>query len=548
MSENFRKIKKKYMTVAIVAGAVLGACLGVALTCTLAVIFKTCAVNFHWALYIPIALVLSAGSGFLFFLILRPNDSRIAKKLDKEFALNQKVQTMVEYAGVEGALPELQREQTDNALGEVAKKRVNLWWLAKFAVVPVVAAAMLFAGIFVPARKSTGGPVDPGYDITDAHRTALKNLIADVEGSSLETGLKTFTVLELNGLLEMLQEAEYESAMKGAVITTVHNIDGLIAGTNSYLTIDSVLKADDVIQPFSTALVNAVVDYKGRNRASLTTMKVVREFEADADERILSVLENWKNKYMAEYAPKADGSETGTPLPKADAVEKLLTFTDALTVGLADAKLQQYAPVSGDARQTALAASAEGDALYVLLTNLNERLVNLASSSESGGYENDVSYYNAIDGYFKDFTSKATAALAVQSYNCMLDDYLRNSLSRIFGISRSEFGSNAHVAPLPTDDGNGGNNGNEEEANGGWSSGDHKYGSNDEVLDVDTNEAKKYGDYLNPDRPESGTLYDKYYTRAMEYIQSGSCPEEVAAYIRQYFIYLNSGLETDKTN
>ncbi|MDE7256921.1 MAG: hypothetical protein K2N50_03060, partial [Clostridia bacterium] len=163
MSENFRKIKKKYMTVAIVAGAILGACLGVALTCTLAVIFKTCAVNFHWALYIPVALVLSAGAGWLFFLLLKPDDKRIAKKLDSEFALNQKVQTMVEYAGVEGDLPELQRQQTDEVLGGVAKKRVNLKWLLKFAVVPVVAAAMLFAGIFVPAKKSEY--FEPPFDI-----------------------------------------------------------------------------------------------------------------------------------------------------------------------------------------------------------------------------------------------------------------------------------------------------------------------------------------------------------------------------------------------
>lgn len=538
MSENFNKIKKKYLTVAIVASCILGACLGIALTCALAVVIKTSGVNFHWAIYIPVALALAAGTGFLFFLILRPNDRRIAKKLDRDFALKQKVQTMVEFAHAEGDMHTLQREQTDEALGEVAKKPVDLKWLLKFLFIPVIALAMLFAGIFTPAKKSAY--VEPPYDITDTHETALKNLIAEVEGSSLETGLRTFVVLELSGLLDVLKETEFQSDMKAAVIEAVHNIDALVADADSYLKIDGVLKSYEVVQPFSTAVVNAVVDYK--NSPSLSSMNRVKEREKDAEERITNVLNRWKSKYLEEFAPKADGATEGTPLPAEESALKLRGFADALTSGLADPRLERFAPQSGEEQSLARAASA-GDALYNAYTAL---AANLSEHSQSVNGSNDSMYYENINGYLTAFISGSRAALATQSYNCMMDDYLRNVLSRIFGISRTEFGSNADVAPSPTEDENGDDDENKEDG-GGYGDGVHKYGSNDQILDPDSGEQKKYSDPVNPDNAEY-TFYHKYYDRAMEYINSGKCPNDVAAYIRQYFAYLNNGMEEDKNN
>lgn len=538
MSENFRKIKKKYLTVAIVASCILGACLGVALACTLAVVLKTSGVNFHWAIYIPIALVLSAGAGFLFFLILRPEDRRIAKKLDRDFSLKQKVQTMVEFAGVESDMHTLQREQTDEVLGGVAQKRVDLKWLLKFAFVPVIALAMLFAGIFVPAKKTSDGYTEPVYNITNAQATALENLMAEVESSSLETGLNVFIRLELKGLLDMLKETEYESEMKSAVIGAVHNIDRLVADTDSYLKIDAVFAGYEVLKPFSVAVVNSVVDYK--NYAGLTSMTRVKEREDSAVDRITSVLTDWKKSYMAEYSPKAEDEVEGTLLPAEEAALKLKIFADALENSLADVRLERFAPQSDG--QPALLRAAEGDALYNAYSAL---AANLERHAQSVNGNDDASYNSNTDGYLTEFIKSGAVALATQSYNCMMDDYLRNRLSVIFGISRAEFGSNADVAPDPTDTGSSSNKGEKEEGGGGFGPGEHRYGSNDEILDPDSGEKKKYSDPVNPDNAEY-TFYHKYYDRAMEYINNGQCSSEVAAYIRQYFAYLNNGM--DNTN
>lgn len=533
MSENFRKIKKKYMTVAIAASCILGACLGVALTCALAVILKTGGVSFHWALYIPVALVISAGAAVGFFFILRPDDKRIAKKLDRDFGLNQKVQTMVEFAHVEGDIPALQREQTDEALGAVAKKRVDLKWLLKFAVIPLVAAAMLLAGIFVPAKKSVY--VDPPYDITTAQETSLKNLIEDVRDSSLQDELKDDTIEVLGGLLDALQTTEHQSTMKKAVISAVGFIDGLVANSNSYLKIHGVLKEKEELKSFSTAVVNGVVNYK--SGATLTSMDAVKEKEKTVDENVAKVLTKWKDKYLDEFTVKS--GEASQPVAAEEAAVKLLEFAGTLADELSSETLIVFAPESGDA---GAARSADGDAFYNCLVGLCEILTKHAEGYES--YD-DASFYTVTAGYFGNFIDDGSVALGKQSYNCMMDEYIRNRLATIFGLKRAELPSNLeNVAPYPTQDQS--SSGGDKDPNageGGYGDGSHKYGSNEDVLDVDSGEKKNYGDLIDPDRPENGTLCEKYYNRAFEYIQDGKCSGDVAAYIKQYFAYLNNGLE-----
>lgn len=545
VSENFRKIKKKYLTIAIVAACILGVCSGVAFTCTLAVVLKIYGVNFMWALYIPVAAALSAGAGALFFLILKPNDKRVAKKLDKDYKLNQKVQTMVEFAGAEGAMPALQREQTNDVLGGVAKKRADLKWLAKFAVVPVIALAMLFAGIFVPAKKSSGYE-DPPFDMTDAQITALTNLITDVNGSELETELKGSAVNVLNELLEALKRAEQQSVMKATVISSVRFIDAMIAAENSYLNIDNVFKSDTQLALLSTAVVDSVVFYK--NGPLISTMSAVNGKVEEADAQMLAVLKRWYEKFLKDYASAGQESENLTYLPVTEAAAKLNSFAYAFKIRLDDSRLSEYAPVVDGEGETVSA----GDPLYNVYTALCERFENLAKEVlydvSAGGYT-DASFYNTLKGSVDEsaaFTNAVIPVLTDQSYNCMMDEFIRNALARIFNINRNELGSNENVAPQPSeplpsnpDDG---------ASNGGYADGVHKYGSDDEILDVNTGEKKPYGSLINPDDKSQGTIYDKYYNRVLEYINEGACSQEVAEYIRQYFAYLSDGVKEEEKN
>lgn len=519
MSKNFNAIKRKYFIAAIIAGVALGICCGAAATCGLAVILKRCAVEFFWALYIPIGLVLSAGFGGLFFLILRPSDIKVAKKLDRGYSLKQKVQTMVEFSAEDGAMAQLQREQADEALGAAAKKRIDLKWLWKFAFIPVLAVAMLFVGIFVPAKKSAD--TDPIIDITVAQRAALANLIAEVRESSLEDGLKTSTVEVLDGLMSGLDKSQPQSVVRAAVISSVKLIDGLVASTNTYLKVNNVFKADEQLKTLSSAMVSGVVFYKSTG-IRLSSFEAVKTHEKKADESISAELEKWRENFLLDYSVKIDGNDNRAPIAVAEAAKKLKAYSANLDRNLKLDDLAQYIPAEQNTR-------AAKDGLYTSLSTFAKTLAELASSTS--GINNNQSYYESIRRACTEFSGQATAALCAQSYNCTMDEYIRNALAKIFNISVSQFGSNEDVAPSNPGD----NTPGEEEPPSPIGPGDITYGSDDKVLNVDTGLSEEYGNLL-----------DKYNVKVTEYIMAGACSEEVALYIRQYFQMLYNGIKEDK--
>ncbi|MDE7162889.1 MAG: hypothetical protein K2O44_02270 [Clostridia bacterium] len=515
--ENFQTIKKKYLTVAIAASVVLGVCASVAVTSTLAVVLKRCGVNFFWAFYIPIALVLAAGFGGLFWLLLRPTDEKIAKKLDSEYGLNQKTQTMVEFAGVEGAMPALQREQANEALGEVAKKRVNLNWLWKFAFIPVLALAMLFVGIFVPAGKSL---YDPPYDVTLIQEAELKKLIANVQASSLDDTVKTGETEILNSLLDTLHDAKQQSEMRAAVITAVAMTDSLIASSNSYLTVYKTFITSPAMTELSKAAVRGVIFYKSNSR--ITTFEAVQLQSLQATEAVRAAMEKWFNKvFLADYYTGRTSEEQGTPVPVETASANLSTYARQLTAVLGYSDLAAY--MGGDGEEPS-------DAYCAALSEFAETLRNL---SFKGDGRTAATYAADITAAGTSFINDCSIVLSSQSYACMMDEYIRNSLARIFGINVSDFGSNSNVAPERVDPDNEDDDPGNENPNEGYSPGGTKYGSDDMILNVDTALPEKYGKLLDD------------YNRKVKEFRTADCSEEMRIFIEQYFQLLYHGLDED---
>ncbi|MDE5789462.1 MAG: hypothetical protein K2H78_03480, partial [Clostridia bacterium] len=189
-------------------------------------------------------------------------------------------------------------------------------------------------------------------------------------------------------------------------------------------------------------------------------------------------------------------------------------FASALSAQLASS---EYAPKGEEGEKV--------DPLYASLSAFANSQTVLTQK-----YENvsAAAYYGSINGTCSAFVTDCVKALVTQSYNCMMDEYVRNSLARIFGINRSEFGDSPAVE-TPSDSGN---NDPQNPNSGSEGPGEIKYGSDDLVLDVDTGELVPYGQLLN-----------KYYLAVTEHINSGACGDEIAMYIRQYFNLLNSKME-----
>ncbi|MDE5896791.1 MAG: hypothetical protein K2H43_03125, partial [Clostridia bacterium] len=110
MKDSFEKIKRSYLIRAVIAGTVGGVAAG--LVCVGAVLLacKLNSVELHAGYYALIGLLPALAIGALLFLLLRPNDRRLAEKLDGKYKLRERVQTMLAYGNEEGVLPELQRQ------------------------------------------------------------------------------------------------------------------------------------------------------------------------------------------------------------------------------------------------------------------------------------------------------------------------------------------------------------------------------------------------------------------------------------------------------
>lgn len=507
MTHNFQSIKKKYLRQAIIAAIALGVFFGLFIACALLLAFKLSEIELLWVYYVLIGLGAAAISAYPFYLLLRPDDRKLAKKLDTDYGLNQKVQTMVEFSGESGAMAILQREQTDQALTAAAAKRPSARSLLKFIFIPVLAVGIAFAGIFVPAKKST--VYVPPFTISSAQEAALKNLIADVGSSDLGEGLKASAAGALESLLGKLKETSTQSEMKRLVISTVKGIDATIANSNSYVFLYNQLRNDDYTKSFATAMLNGVVYYKLTSASEIKNMEIVGRKSEMCNEAITEKLQAWvagvrETFYNTVEENAGSSSETSKVIMSVlEMKARLGDYSQAFAAGLEAAAF----PDGEDALCSAISAFAE---------NIDVPI--------QSGYGSE-SYLTLIEQTCNAFITPACEdALYVQSYNCIMDEFIRNELARIFGLSLSELGSNANVAPEPVEeDGEGDGEGTH---GGSGGSGENIYGSDDMVLDPDSGELVTYGKLL-------AQYQAKIQERLKEYERLASkedaTPEEKAA-------------------
>ena len=124
--ENFNKFKNKIVLEILLKCIVTGFSVGLIVFSIPLIYIKVKGIEFNVIYLVLIALAVMLVITGLGYLILRPNKIRIAKRLDKEFNMNQKVQTMVEYETEDGFMIELQREDTLNILDDISVKKLSM--------------------------------------------------------------------------------------------------------------------------------------------------------------------------------------------------------------------------------------------------------------------------------------------------------------------------------------------------------------------------------------------------------------------------------------
>ena len=110
--ENFRKLRRKFHIEALLKSIALGASVGLIATAVTWIVQKRAAAEWSILLYLLLFVGVSAVASGLTYLILRPSDKRIAKRADKCAILQERTQTMREFAAENDEMVLLQRQDT----------------------------------------------------------------------------------------------------------------------------------------------------------------------------------------------------------------------------------------------------------------------------------------------------------------------------------------------------------------------------------------------------------------------------------------------------
>ena len=235
MDENFLKFKKTVwlhiLIKCIAAGVAAGfvTVLAVLLPCTLY------GIKIFWLLYILIFIGGAAIGGGIAFLFLKTDDKKIAKRLDSEFKLRERVQTTLTYTGQSGDIYDLQRADTAAVLSSIPAPKLLFKNFVAFVLccsisgVGIVAAPVIAATVPPVFAQSVEEPEDRPREITDWEWAALDELIDYVRASKkLDSFAKSGIVNQLEGLRSLLQSGVSQSTLPNFVQSTVIEIRNVV--------------------------------------------------------------------------------------------------------------------------------------------------------------------------------------------------------------------------------------------------------------------------------------------------------------------------------
>lgn len=259
MKESFNKFKKKILIEVLIKSIVIALSASLILFSSVYIYLLVSEIKIN-VLYLVLASLCVFALVFgLLFLLLRPNDKKVAKRLDNELNLNEKVQTMIEYENEEGNIINLQRKDTLNILSNTSIKKLTMKFSVFFFVLIFIATSLCISAFALGVSKDDTGDddpvneiIDPTYELDNWTVKAIKDLIEYVEKSDINSNLKIKYVSLLNELLTDLENATKESQMKEKVVGVINTIKRELDIVNTNNEIYTVLK--DVEYSFISTL------------------------------------------------------------------------------------------------------------------------------------------------------------------------------------------------------------------------------------------------------------------------------------------------------
>lgn len=362
LPDGFLKFKRRIQRGVILRTVAIGLSAGLlAVTACLALVR---AYELDWRVwyYVMIgvgATLLAAGIAFL---VQYPANKRIAKRLDRVFDMNEKVQTMIAFRRTRGDMIAMQREDVGLRLAAIPNKRFKQHSVWVSFVAMALCVVLLTGTILIPATASDptdepqtpDGPVEEAFVLSEWQITAMKNLIDSVRESAMAPAPREAMALELETLLEMLRTTDTVPAMKKLVIAVIVDAAALAQKAN---TCDDVSETM-ALSPIETVAALAKAIGVPDNPMLREQLDEIREsLSAEPTEQTLAAFATAIRQALANTETDADDALRISLEKLADDVDAVAsTLSRAATPTLEDAFAAFYLS-AGDALGTQYANS-----------------------------------------------------------------------------------------------------------------------------------------------------------------------------------------------
>ncbi len=228
METSFIKFKKKIILEIVIKCLIISVTTGLLVFSIPYLILKLTQSRFNVLYLILIGVGVMLILFGLLFLIFKPNDQKVAVKLDQKLNLNQKVQTMIEYQNEDGLMVKLQRENTNKILSGISLKNLSMKFSAIFFILIGLSVSICITAFAMPTPKIDDPSIiieDPNYELDDWTILAIRDLIKYIDESAMNDSLKAKDINELNGLIDELKTADKESEMVKAVEDVIGKLE-----------------------------------------------------------------------------------------------------------------------------------------------------------------------------------------------------------------------------------------------------------------------------------------------------------------------------------
>lgn len=514
MSEKFKKLKTKYLLGAILKSVILGLSVGVFATGATMLTLKLLAITLDMLWYVVIGVGSALVGGLIAFIFFRPTNKKVAKRLDNDFELEERVQTSLQYSGQEGTVVQLQREDAEQKLNTLPKAKFRLAGIWQFCLVAVIAIAMAFAAFFVPAKQVVAEkPEDPDFNpavVTLYHVQSVQGIIDNVKASDLKDEVKADVVDELQVLLDRLEDSYYRNVpiltgqLNALVLNTVDSVEFIVNNSINYITLS------DGITTLGAPDIGAVL-MAGGNSYRTYEIKEYGHVETFKSQQIDAT----NNKIKL----KTDVIQNSLNIKLADGLDEVLHSNAVSALTATDANKLGVDP---------------SDPLYTTVSKFAQDLMKISQSVSRGEYDqNEGKISGDLNSIFESFKNSLSPELTMQSYTGAMRRYVGNKLKTVFGVGVVEEPDKDEGGEDKNEDGSKPED-NENNESGGGGRGDQRYGSDDEIYDPFTGMYVKYS-----------TLLGKFKTLFNELVEKGELTAEQANMYQTYYDYLFGNKRTE---